>query len=64
LSVIFPYDILIIEHFFGGNVLLYQHIDKFLNQMRVEKSASAMTIISYRTDLTQFFTFMARTHHM
>lgn len=39
--------------------MLYQYVDSFLNHMRVEKGASAMTIISYRTDLTQFFDFLA-----
>lgn len=39
--------------------MLFKHIDGFLDHMRVEKSASSLTLISYRTDLSQFFTFMA-----
>jgi integrase/recombinase XerC len=40
-------------------IMLFKHIDGFLDHMRVEKSASSLTLISYRTDLSQFFTFMA-----
>ena len=39
--------------------MLFKHIDDFLDHMRVEKSASSLTLISYRTDLLQFFSFMA-----
>ncbi|MGE5381104.1 MAG: tyrosine recombinase XerC [Methylocystaceae bacterium] len=39
--------------------MLYQYVENFLNHMRVEKGASNMTIISYRTDLAQFFDFIA-----
>lgn len=39
--------------------MLVQHVEGFLNQLRVEKSASQLTLISYRTDLNQFFNFMA-----
>lgn len=39
--------------------MLFQHIDGFLNHMRVEKSASSLTLVSYRTDLCQFFDFIA-----
>lgn len=39
--------------------MLFQHIDSFLNHLRVEKSASILTIISYKTDLIQFFQFLA-----
>jgi len=58
------YDILILGQIFGGIMLLYQYIDNFLNHMRVEKSASAMTIISYRTDLSQFFGFLAEQNNV
>ncbi len=40
-------------------MMLFKHIDGFLDHMRVEKSASSLTLISYRTDLSQFFSFMA-----
>jgi len=40
--------------------VLFQHIDGFLNHLRVEKNASGMTIVSYRTDLNQFFEFLSR----
>ena len=39
--------------------MLFQHMEGFLTQLRVEKSASQLTLISYRTDLNQFFKFMA-----
>ncbi|MGE5544732.1 MAG: site-specific integrase, partial [Bacillota bacterium] len=39
--------------------MLYQYVDGFLNHLRVEKNASGMTIVSYRTDLTQFFEFLS-----
>jgi integrase/recombinase XerC len=39
--------------------MLFQHVDGFLTQLRVEKSASQLTLISYKTDLDQFFNFMA-----
>ena len=39
--------------------MLFQYIDGFLNHLRVEKSASQMTLVSYRTDLSQFFTFLS-----
>lgn len=39
--------------------MLFSHIEGFLNHLQVEKSASNLTIISYRTDLYQFFDFMA-----
>lgn len=35
------------------------YLEGFLTQLRVEKSASQLTLISYRTDLNQFFSFMA-----
>lgn len=40
--------------------MLFQHVEGFLDHLRVEKSASALTLISYRTDLVQFFTFLSR----
>jgi len=39
--------------------MLFQQIDGFLNHMRVEKSASSLTLVSYRTDLNQFFDYIA-----
>lgn len=39
--------------------MLFQYVDGFLNHLRVEKNASGMTIVSYRTDLAQFFEFLA-----
>ncbi len=42
-----------------GRTMLFQYIDRFLNHLRVEKSASQMTLVSYRTDLFQFFTFLS-----
>jgi integrase/recombinase XerC len=39
--------------------VLFSHIEGFLNHLKVEKSASALTIVSYRTDLYQFFDFLA-----
>ncbi|MGE5403388.1 MAG: tyrosine recombinase XerC [Candidatus Saccharibacteria bacterium] len=44
--------------------MLVQHIDGFLNHLRVEKSASSMTLISYRTDLAQFFDFLRETNSL
>lgn len=40
--------------------MLYQHIEDFLTHLRVEKSASNFTLISYNTDLGQFFDFISR----
>lgn len=39
--------------------MLFSHVEGFLNHLRIEKSASPLTIISYRTDLTQFLDFLA-----
>lgn len=39
--------------------MLFQYIDGFLEYLQVEKNASQMTIVSYRTDLIQFFNFLA-----
>jgi len=40
--------------------MLFQHIEDFLTHLRVEKSASNLTLISYKTDLSQFFGFLSR----
>ncbi|MEA4925407.1 MAG: tyrosine recombinase XerC [Syntrophomonadaceae bacterium] len=39
--------------------MLATHGADFLTHMRVEKSASNLTLISYKTDLAQFFEFLA-----
>jgi integrase/recombinase XerC len=39
--------------------MLFQHVEGFLDYLRVEKSASALTLVSYRTDLGQLFSFLA-----
>ncbi len=39
--------------------MLFQYINSFLNYLKVEKNASQLTIISYRTDLLQFSEFLA-----
>lgn len=44
--------------------MLSSYLDGFLNHLRVEKSASIMTVISYRTDLCQFFEFLARLNNI
>jgi integrase/recombinase XerC len=44
--------------------MLYIHIESFLNHLRVEKNASNLTITSYRTDLHQFFGFLAEKHNV
>ncbi|MGS0746800.1 tyrosine recombinase XerC [Syntrophomonas erecta subsp. sporosyntropha] len=40
--------------------MLSQHIEGFLDHLRIERSASNLTLISYRTDLIQFFTFLSQ----
>ena len=40
--------------------MLIQHVEGFLTHLRVEKSASVLTITSYKTDLIQFFSFISR----
>lgn len=40
--------------------MLFQHVEGFLKHLRVEKSASSMTLVSYRTDLAQFFDFLSQ----
>lgn len=44
--------------------MLFQHIEDFLTHLRVEKSASNLTLVSYRTDLLQFFDFLSQEHKM
>ncbi len=39
--------------------MLFQYIEDFLTHLRVEKSASNLTLISYKTDLSQFFNFLS-----
>jgi integrase/recombinase XerC len=38
--------------------VLAKYVEDFLTHLRVEKSASSLTLISYRTDLDQFFDFI------
>lgn len=40
--------------------MLYKYIEEFLTHLRVEKTASKLTLLSYRTDLGQFFDFLSR----
>lgn len=42
--------------------MLAEHMDGFLTHLRVEKSASPLTLISYKTDLNQFIEFMAKSN--
>lgn len=39
--------------------MLYLHLQGFLDYLRVEKSAASLTLLSYETDLSQFFAFLA-----
>lgn len=39
--------------------MLIQHVEGFLTHLRVEKSASGLTITGYKTDLNQFFSFIS-----
>ncbi len=39
---------------------LIKHIEEFLNHLRVEKNASGLTLISYRTDLGQLIDFLSK----
>lgn len=41
-------------------MMISQYIEDFLNHLRVVKNASRLTLISYRTDLDQFFQFLAQ----
>ena len=40
--------------------MVYEHVKDFLTHLRVEKTASQLTLISYQTDLDQFFQFIAK----
>ena len=40
--------------------MLYKYIEEFLTHLRVEKTASNLTLLSYRTDLGQFFDFLSQ----
>ncbi len=42
--------------------MLFQHIDGFLSHLRVEKSATNLTLLGYKTDLAQFFNFLSSRH--
>ncbi len=44
--------------------MLFQHVEDFLTHLRVEKSASNLTLISYKTDLSQFFNFLSREYEV
>jgi len=44
--------------------VVYEHVKSFLTHLRVEKTASQLTLISYRTDLDQFFHFIAEHEKM
>ncbi|HWP98573.1 MAG TPA: tyrosine recombinase XerC [Syntrophomonadaceae bacterium] len=44
--------------------MLFQHLQGFLTYLRVEKSAASLTLLSYETDLIQFFAFLANTHQI
>ncbi|MEN6348097.1 MAG: tyrosine recombinase XerC [Syntrophomonas sp.] len=39
--------------------MLFQHVEGFLDHLRVEKSASNLTLLGYKTDLSQFFAFLS-----
>ncbi len=39
--------------------MLLQHLKGFFEYLRVEKSSASLTLLSYETDLTQFFAFLA-----
>lgn len=42
--------------------MLLSHIDRFIQYLKVEKGASAMTLAGYRTDLFQFLTYLSNTN--
>ena len=44
--------------------MLFHSIEDFLNHLRIEKSASTLTLISYRTDLNQFFKFISQSYQI
>ncbi|QGT99155.1 Site-specific tyrosine recombinase XerC [Candidatus Syntrophocurvum alkaliphilum] len=41
-------------------MLLFEHIESFFNHLKIEKNASEFTIISYKTDIEQFFSFLSQ----
>jgi integrase/recombinase XerC len=45
-------------------IVLFSHVEAFLDHLKIEKSASNLTIVSYRTDLLQFFDFLAQYHNL
>lgn len=45
-------------------MVVYEYVKSFLTHLRVEKTASQLTLISYRTDLEQFFHFLAEHEKM
>jgi len=44
--------------------MLFQHIEDYLNYLRVEKSASKLTLLGYKSDLTQFSTFISQKYNV
>lgn len=44
--------------------MLVEHVEGFLSHLRVEKSASPLTLISYKTDLEQYFSFLGKSHQL
>ncbi|MEA1961768.1 MAG: site-specific tyrosine recombinase XerD [Bacillota bacterium] len=44
--------------------MFFQQMDGFLNHLKIEKSASDLTLVSYRTDLRQFVGFLADENNM
>lgn len=44
--------------------MLLSHMQRFLEYLRVEKSAASLTLLSYETDLSQFFAFLADKHQV
>lgn len=44
--------------------MLREYLEGFIDHLRVERSASRLTLVSYRTDLEQFFSFVAVKNQM
>lgn len=44
--------------------MILHNIEDFLNHLRVVKNASRLTLVSYRTDLEQYFYFLAQRHQI
>ncbi|MGI6435373.1 MAG: tyrosine recombinase XerC [Syntrophomonadaceae bacterium] len=44
--------------------MILHNIEDFLNHLRVVKNASRLTLVSYRTDLEQYFNFLAQRHQV